>query len=97
MLARLASRIITAEEEKVIEEEDLQFHLRLLVELRGFESESEEEREETLGMLDIEVVEQETARCSGKLNNTEKQEVRDKARAWALDHKREKEKKGKIT
>lgn len=50
-------------------------------------------------MLDIEVepVEQETARCSGKLNSAEKQQVRDKARAWALDHKREKEKKGKIT
>jgi hypothetical protein len=38
----LESQIIVAAEEKLIREEDLQFHLQLLDELGGFESEKEE-------------------------------------------------------
>ncbi len=48
----MESQIIVATEEKPVHEEDLQFHLQLLDELRGFELEEEEE-------IDIEVIEQE--------------------------------------
>ena len=44
-IARLESDIIVATDEKRIHEEDLQFHLELLDELGGFESETEEEAE----------------------------------------------------
>ncbi len=91
-----------ATEEKNVHQEDLQFHLELLDELGGFESESEEEvfaeaieRPEPEAPCEhIEITgatEAETPKP--KLTRAEIQEAKDKARAWHLDRKREKEKK----
>lgn len=63
-IARLESSIITATEEKKIHEEDLLFHLELLQELGGFQSEDDKL---------IELVNQEE--CSRIITCREKQEA----------------------
>jgi hypothetical protein len=102
---RLESPIIVATDEKKIHEEDLQFHIELLDELGGFESEEEEEE------FSVEIINQveptganqavgitgatDGITTPGKPKKEDIQEARDKARAWHLDRKREKEKKEK--
>ncbi len=107
-IARLERDISVANDEKRLHEEDLQFHLELLDELGGFESEEEEGEESS-----VEIVNQieptgadHTVRYavgttgaidgkakSGQPKKEDIQEARDKARAWHLDRKREKERK----
>jgi hypothetical protein len=88
-ISRLERDIIVAEDEKKIHEEDLRFHLDLIQELGGFEDEEDEESELEI----VQKPEQETR----KLTAAEKQEAKDKARAWHLDRKREKERKERKT
>jgi hypothetical protein len=108
-IARLESQIILATDEKKIHEEDLQFHIELLDELGGFESEEEEEELSVENINQVESTganqgENQAVGITGatdgiktpgeqKPKKEDIQEARDKARAWHLDRKREKEKK----
>jgi hypothetical protein len=110
-IARVESQIITATDEKKIHEEDLQFHLELLDELGGFESDSEEEEDISIEIVSTEGEQQEAlndqrvpvAEVTGAIDTqvarrptkAEIQEAREKAKAWHLDRKREKERKHK--
>jgi hypothetical protein len=105
-IARLERDISVATDKKRIHEEDLQFHLELLDELGGFESEEEEGEE-----FSVEIINQieptgtnhavgltgaiDGTTTLGKPKKKEIQEARDKARAWHLDRKRDKERKKK--
>ncbi len=102
-IARLETQITIAIDEKRLHEEDLQFHLELLEELGGFTSEEEDEESsievipaasgrEHVGTPITGAAEAETKRTPSK---AEIQEARDKARAWHLDRKKEKEQKKK--
>jgi hypothetical protein len=101
-IARLERDIIVATDEKRIHEEDLQFHLELLDELGGFESEEEDEE------ISVDIIEEHEVKTSAvkretKLTGAEEvarkptkeeiQEANDKARAWHLDRTREKKKR----
>ncbi len=111
-IARVESQIITATDEKKIHEEDLQFHIELLDELGGFDSNSDSEEED----ISIEIVKEEedkqqativqrdtaaeitgaiATQATRKPTKAEIQEAREKAKAWHLDRKREKERKHK--
>ena len=111
-IARVESQIITSTDEKKIHEEDLQFHLELLDELGGFDSDSDAEEED----ISIEIVRAEgdqqqatnvqtataveltgaiATQAARKPTKAEIQEAREKAKAWHLDRKREKERKHK--
>jgi hypothetical protein len=90
-IARLESQISVASDEKRIHEEDLPFHLCLMEELGGFESESNK-------LLEV-IQNPETAqeRISGpnKPAKISHQEAKDRARAWHIDRQREKIRKSK--
>jgi hypothetical protein len=111
-IARVESQIITATDEKKIHEEHLQFHIELLDELGGFDSNSDSEEED----ISIEIVKEEgdnqqativqrataaeitgaiATQATRKPTKAEIQEAREKAKAWHLDRKREKERKHK--
>lgn len=110
-IARVESQIITANDEKKIHEEDLQFHIELLDELGGFESDSEEEEDISIEIVGTEGEQQQAlndprfpvAQFTGAIETqvarrptkAEIQEAREKAKAWHLDRKREKERKSK--
>jgi hypothetical protein len=98
-IARLERDIIVANDEKKIHEEDLQFHLELLDELGGFESEEDNED------ISVDIIEEHEIKTSALKRETkltgageavrkptkeEIQEAKDKARAWHLDRTREK-------
>jgi hypothetical protein len=87
-IVRLERDIIVAEDEKKIHEEDLRFHLELIQELGGFDNASDEDSE-------IEIINKPAE--GAKITKAEKQEAKDKARAWHLYRKREKERKEKKT
>jgi hypothetical protein len=103
-IARLETQITVAIDEKRLHEEDLQFHLELLEELGGFTSEEEEDEESSIEVIPAAsgrehvgtritgAAEAEAKRTTSK---AEIQEARDKARAWHLDRKKEKEQKKK--
>jgi hypothetical protein len=99
------------EKEKADHEEDLQFHLQVLEELRGFEEEYLDE-EQSSGSISIEIIDEkrereqklavviETAitdseRSPQKLTRAQYQDQKDKARACNLDREREKREKKK--
>jgi hypothetical protein len=91
-----------ATKEKYVHQEDLQFHLELLDELGGFDSDSEEEIFDEVVERPVQELPREPTEITGaseteiprKLTRAEVQEAKDKARAWHLDRKRDKEKKG---
>jgi hypothetical protein len=102
-ITRFERDIIVATEEKNVHQEDLQFHLELLDELGGFDSDSEEEeifaeaierQEQEVPSGHTETTGAKETESSKKLTRAEIQEPKDKARAWHLDREREK-KKGK--
>ncbi len=101
-ITRLERDIIVATEEKYVHQEDLQFHLELLDELGGFDSDSEEEIFEEAVERPAQELPSKPTEITGvaeteiprKLTRAEIQEAKDKARAWHLDRKREKERKG---
>jgi hypothetical protein len=102
-ITRLERDIIVATEENNVHQEDLQFHLELLDELGGFDSDSEEEEifVEVIERQEQEVPREHTVLTGAtkkgtpkKLTRAEIQEAKDKARAWHLDREREKKKGG---
>ncbi len=105
-ITKLERDIIVATEEKFVHQEDLQFHLELLDELGGFDTDSDEEIFEEAAVerpvQELPRLPREPTEITGalvteiprKLTRAEIQEAKDKARAWHLDRKREKEKKG---
>jgi hypothetical protein len=79
-------QIISATEEKLIHEEDLQFHLQLLVELGGFESDTEEEKDDlSLQIIDRQNTQkpkQKEKKADRNLTKAVKQEAKEKAQTW---------------